>query len=334
MTFGNINRRIGLTAILCAGMSCVGAHLQADFEIESFARYRLIRLDNNNNGYVDDFDITDPVGAVEFRTIAEAIDKTSTAGSFDYSLYRPQQSPYSPVRDLQGNLIGIAVDYDDLHTFNIAFESLKGFTYLQGRGVQLEKVIRFSPKVREGETEPEEPYPSWEFFYGVRFYRFDDSFTFEGNGGILGHTWADTSVENQHGGPHLGMLWNLRHGRWTLAVSGLAQSGLGATDSRQAGRMGEDLSPGQVNSPIYAQPHIVSYQVEDRFDTVYGEVRAQVKRELSKLISLTLGCSGYYYGDIKFADQSVNWFIPDLGVLTGTEDSTVTTAFATLEFRH
>jgi hypothetical protein len=366
MVFGNSKCRTVQTVLICAWLSCIAARLQADFEIESFTRYRLIRLDNNNNGYVDDFDITDQSSLVENTSAADALegkagppselpmspnsaesgsrthvtlDTTEMSRTSNGSVHVAARIPngFGFVDYAFTNPVGdyaMAVDYDDLHQFNVAFESLRGLSYAQGRGVQLENVIRFSPKLPEGQAAPAGSYATWEVFYGIRFYQLDDSFAFEGLGGILGRTWAATSVENQHGGPHLGMSWNLHHSGWTFALSGLAQGGLGATDSRQAGAIGEDLSPGQLDSPLFARSHAVGYQVEETFGTVYGEVRAQVKRELTRLITLTIGCSGYYFGDIKYADQSVNWFIPDLGLVSGTQDSTVTTAFAGLEFHH
>jgi hypothetical protein len=48
-----------------------------------------------------------------------------------------------------------------------------------------------------------------------------------------------------------------------------------------------------------------------------------------------MGCSGYYFEDMRYADDSINWSVPEFGLTdNGTDDELITTAFASLEFRH
>ncbi|MDZ4656223.1 MAG: hypothetical protein SH868_01455 [Bythopirellula sp.] len=356
MNFHARNSRFVLALLCCALLTCSFAPVLGDFEIESFTRYRVTNMDNNNNNYVDDFDITDPSYQVEKYAVAEGLEQ---GASQELYLYYGRQLEISTAEGTTGsvhvqyripgpflsgsngfldnNTISnglTVVDYDDLHTFNIGFERTNGYSYMQSRSVQLERVLRFSSQRTDQPVEPNAIAHVWEVSYGARFYQLDDFYGFLGTGGILGRTAFDTLVDNQHAGPHLGFLWNVSQGPWSLGLSGLLQGGLGETDSNQSGFFGEDLNPGAVNSPIYAEPHLVSDRAEDQFGSLYSEVRAQVSRTLTEQLSLNLGCSGYYFSDLKYADNSINWFIPDLGLAdNGTEETIVTTAFASLEFR-
>jgi hypothetical protein len=360
-------------ALLCwAAFGCIHAPVQGDYEIESFMRYHVTNMDNNNNRYVDDFDITDPnyqvditaanpslVNKDNLETLVSSFtpqtsisSKQSAPGSVHVLFKTPdpffnggqglidENTNITTTRNPWGNqnmgsqFVTPSIDYDDLHNFRIAFERMNGYSYMQSRSVQIERVLRFSPKRPDQQVIHDEITQIWEVSYGARFYQLDDFYNVSASGGILGRVAFDTIVDNQHAGPHLGVLWNVSQGPWSAGLSGLIQGGMGETDSFQSGVVGEDLNPGAVNSPLFVQPHTVNDSEEDQFGSVYGEIRAQLSRTFSDKLSLRLGCSGYYFGDIKYASKSINWYIPDLGLADNSADETlVTTAFVSLDFQ-
>jgi hypothetical protein len=119
-----------------------------------------------------------------------------------------------------------------------------------------------------------------------------------------------------------------------FAINGLMQAGLASADALQVGVSGEDLAPGGVNA-IFARPHAFNDNENDQFGSLYGELRAAAERQITDRITVSVGCSGYYFGDMKYADDSIDWTIPNLGLAdNGTVDELITTAFAGLEFRH
>jgi hypothetical protein len=356
MVFVIHHRLIAVITFLCAWLSCFTVRLHADFEIESFTRYHVINMDNNNNGYVDEVDGDNLADNFESYAIAETIDKGGGLGPFLYvesrlprqlttldgsegqsghgSIHVQFRTPGSFISGFV-DLSTSVIDYEDLHPFRIPFERMQGSSYMQSRGVQVEHVIRFKPRLREEVDKREQTQTTWEIFYGARFYQFDDSYTFDANGGILGHTWAQTSVDNEHGGPHLGVGWSLNRGKWQFGVSGLLQAGFASADASQIAAIGEDLSPGQINSPYFNWSYAVNAQDDSQFGSLYGELRAQAERQITDQVTLTMGCSGYYFEDMRYADDSINWSVPEFGLTdNGTDDELITTAFASLEFRH
>ena len=112
-----------------------------------------------------------------------------------------------------------------------AFERFEVRNFTETDGIELMKTVqldnRHLPVNRQGEFV--------ELGYGVRFFRLNDEFTFDGDGGILGRTYALTGAENQIVGPQI-------RGRWSTSeeVAGTLGSMVGSclgTTSKTKRRM-------------------------------------------------------------------------------------------------
>lgn len=219
------------------------------------------------------------------------------------------------VVDAAGTVIGTGVDYGDLHTFNVAFERFEVRNVTETDGIELMKTVtldnRHLPVKRQGEF--------IELGVGVRFLRLNDEFTFDGSGGILGRTFATTGAENQIVGPQIRGRWSKQRGRWNFGLDGRFVFGYNVQNQTQVGAIGEDLAPGAVNSPIFAQPHAVSYARQQQNFSPLAEIRADLSYQVTSSIAAKLGYTGLFVDNITRASQTVNWSIPDLGILHGGE---------------
>jgi hypothetical protein len=349
-----------LCAAWCANHS---ARVRADFEIESFTRYRIDRFDNNNNGSVDDdfqaqFDnfglkseSTLPESKVVWPSSLPQSAANNTVNNYvDYSGSRhvafDQPSYY-----LSSNIPNVGSvaqpsyqsmgfrdvrygDFDDLIVLNTSFTEAIGTSYLQSCGMQLEKVIRFTAKVAEEEKREWTDKNFTEVYYGFRYYQLDDVWGLFATGGVLGQTTVVAETYNRIPGPHIGVNWSIAREKWQLTASGLIQAGQYLGDTSVESTIGADLVPGQYNRPVYVQPTTSSENVEDEFATVLSVARIQVSRALNEDVTLHLGCSGNYVGDVRYATESVTLQYPQPVVAdTATQDLFITTVYTSLEFK-
>lgn len=219
------------------------------------------------------------------------------------------------VVDEDDNVIATGIDYGDLHTFNVAFERFDVRNLTQTSGVELMKTFtldnRYLPVKRQGDVA--------EIGVGVRYFRLNDEFTFEGNGGVLGRTYATTGAENNIVGPQIRGRWSRQVNRWNLGIDTRMLFGYNVQNQSQYGAIGEDLNPGAVNRPIFAQPHAVSYARQQNNFSPTVELRAEASYQITRALSARVGYTGIFVDNITRASQTVNWFIPDLGILRGGE---------------
>lgn len=217
--------------------------------------------------------------------------------------------------EIDGVIVSTGADYGDLHLFNVAFERFDVRNLTQTSGVELMKTFtldnRHLPIKRQGDVA--------ELGVGVRYFRLNDEFTFEGNGGILGRTYATTGAENQIVGPQIRGRWSRQVNRWNVGVDTRFVFGYNVQDQSQYGAIGEDLNPGAVNSPIFAQPHAVAYARQQNNFSPMVELRAEASYQITRALAARVGYTGIFVDNITRASQTVNWYIPDLGILRGGE---------------
>ncbi|QEG32980.1 BBP7 family outer membrane beta-barrel protein [Bythopirellula goksoeyrii] len=241
------------------------------------------------------------------------VDLTSGADGLPDNLNGNIVGGFFFVVNADDEVIGTGVDYEDLHTFNVAFERFEVRNLTETDGIELMKTVtldnRHLPVKRQGEFV--------ELGVGVRYLRLNDVFYFNGSGGILGRTYATTGAENQIVGPQVRGRWSKQRGRWNFGLDGRFMFGYNVQDQTQIGAIGEDLSPGAVNSPIYAQPHAVSYARQQQNFSPVAEIRADCSYQITSSIAAKLGYTGIFVENITRASQTVDWYIPDLGILKG-----------------
>ena len=309
MDRGNNNRRIML-AMLCVALSLGFSALAfADVEIEFFGRYRIDKLDNNNNGFVQDTDDpfqdndTNPTLAAEElakiappaiptdqsssnRSVDTNEDSTPLVNDFSEFLNRfdpspgsftlaAPNSPNSTSFSSSSNVptTGISLDLSDVVTLPTSFVEMTGGTYLQSCSMQVENVIRFSPRLSAAEKLQSRPRDFCEVYYGFRYYKFDDYFGLFARGGVLGQMSAYAQSYNQMPGPHVGVHFNVAKGGWQLDVSGLAQTGLYLGNAYIDSSIGADLKPARYNRSFYLGPTTASDAQKQDFATLLAVIR-------------------------------------------------------------
>ncbi len=210
--------------------------------------------------------------------------------------------------------VGTGIDFDDLHTFNIRFDTFAVRNVTETQGVEIMRTHsltnRHKMAKRQGNT--------LDIAYGVRFLRLRDAFLFEGDGGILGRTFAETKSENQIVGPQIRAMWNRQRGRWNLGVDGRFLFGYNVQDLDQVGAIGENLIPGALNSLISGQPTAFAHgRQENNFSPVV-ELRADLSYQVTGAIAARLGYTGTFVDNITRASQMVRWALPDMGIREGS----------------
>ena len=308
MTHRNRNPRIVL-ALLCSAWSlyCC-AVVKADIEIESFTRYRVDNFDNNNNGYVVPVEENASIDPLERNAIIEEVD-----------VYEVKE------------LVYWGTNFDSYTLQRISTQRFA--THSRSRGLQLERVLSFRPK-QVGAEDDVWNSVSWEVSYGLRYSQLDNSHSFQNEGSFLGSMFANTLIASQKLGPYLGLTCRTEQRGWQINLGWMLQGAFNLMDASQEGKIGEDLVPGQYNRPLFMPQSVFAHSDSDNMETVYGELRACASRRLNQLITLNVGCSGFYIGDTRSASDSVSWTLPNMGLVdNGTQDALIGTAYTSLEIR-
>jgi hypothetical protein len=222
-------------------------------------------------------------------------------------------------------VVGIAVDLDDLHLFNVTFDEMTIRNSTLTQGVELMKTHhldnRHLPVKRQNEH--------MEFGYGVRFLRLRDRFTVDGFSPLLGTAGWDTTTENQIVGPQIRAAWSKRQGRLGLNIDGRFVFGYNVTDFDQRGYVGLDevdatgvvvnrgLVPGGLNRLIAGQPTVFSYGKQEQFFSPLAELRAEASYQITTALAAKLGYTAIYVDSISRASQVTRYYLPDMGLLDG-----------------
>jgi hypothetical protein len=297
--------------MLCAAW-CVNhsAQVLADFEIESFTRYRIDNFDNNNNGYVAPADEAAALDPLERITIASELDKHSfyevTYWYYDYRSLNPRLVP----------------------TFSSRFISSS-----QSRAMQLERVIKF--RSNESKLEAKDHYQSsFEVSYGTRYSHLENSrfYSFQ-SAGALGAS-LDANVAGQSLGPYISTTYLSEHGSWSFQFGGLFQGCINETDTQHMGNMYSPLISARSPSQPYYFPYWNSRKQSDFSENIYSEMRAQISCQINPMLKLSIGYSGFYFDEVRYPSNSASWLLTDESMLEVDQGSLLTgITFASLELR-
>jgi len=222
-------------------------------------------------------------------------------------------------------IIGIAVDLDDLHLFNVTFDQVSLRNTTETQGIELMKTTRLS----NGNRMKKNQNRHFDIGYGVRFLRLRDQFSFNGTSPLMGTMQFTTEAENQLVGPQLRAQWSTQQGRWGWNFDGRAMLAYNITDSDQVGSYGLDnvdalgivinpgLAPGAFNRLISAQPNTFSYGRRDDEFSPTVEVRAELSYQITGAIAARLGYTGIFIDNISRGASITNYSLPDFGFLQG-----------------
>jgi hypothetical protein len=210
-------------------------------------------------------------------------------------------------------LISVGADNDDLHRFNIRFNTLAVRNVTETNGFELMR----THELDNSHLPVKEQRNRFSIAYGARFLEIDDTFTWDGDIDILGRTWQSTRADNQIVGPQIRARWLHQRGRFSFALDGRCLFGYNITDLSQRGGLFEDALPGAINRPISAQPTAIAYGRQDNEFSPAAEMRAEGRYQITSAFALRLGYTGIFVDNISRSSQMVRYFLPDLGILEG-----------------
>ncbi len=235
-------------------------------------------------------------------------------------------------------VVGIAVDADDLHRFNVRYNQLTIRNVTQTDGVELMRTLRLDNRHKEIKRQRSQ----WEIGYGFRFLRLRDTFSFNGTSDLLVGTDFVTEADNQLIGPQVRAKWNTQRGRWNLGLDGRFLFGYNVMNLGQAGSFGvatnaptegatpgdppvpvplastdPSIIPGAVNRLISAQPTTFSYGRQDNDFSPTIELRANFSYQITRALAVKLGYTGIFVDNISRASQVTRYYLPDMGLRDG-----------------
>jgi hypothetical protein len=211
-------------------------------------------------------------------------------------------------------------DYDDLVELPTSFRTVLVRNAATTNGVELMATHTLDNRHWMAKHKN---YNRVELMYGVRYLRFRDNFVVNADGGVLGLSAWDTQIINNVVGPQLGLQWSQTRGRWSGQVNGRFTFGYNVSNWNQDGFIGEDLTPGRHNHPLYLRPFQFKYGRRDDEFSPIAEMRMDVAYNFTRSVALRAGWTGMYVGNIYRASTHVRYHIPNMGFLLGNPEHVI-----------
>ncbi len=230
-----------------------------------------------------------------------------------------------------GNEVFFFTDFEDLHEFNIFFNSVTIRNKTETDGVELMWTHHLTNRHYMAKNRNNRLSVSW----GARFLRLQDQFRVDADGSILGSSFWDTKFTNQIVGPQVAFHWANQRQRWRFQADGRFMFGYNVADWDQEGLMGEELIPGALNRPLYARPTAFAHGKQEQEFSPVAELRLQSSYHLTNSFALKLGFTSTFVGDIHRAAPSVYYRLPDMGYRdAGTQNILINGVDFGVEFVH
>ncbi len=225
----------------------------------------------------------------------------------------------------------IVHDFNDLHKFDIFFDSVTVHNRTQVDGVELMWSHDLTTQNYMAKNQNNQVTVAG----GARFLRLYDEFDVDALGSILGHSFWDTSYGNNIVGPQVQLQWVNERQRWRIQTDARLMAGVNIANWSQLGLMGEALIPGALNQPLYARPTAFSHGLQEVQFAPVGELRVAATYHVTSAFALNCGYTGSVVGGIHRAAPSVHYSLPDMGFLdAGTQALIVNGVDFGVEFVH
>jgi hypothetical protein len=219
--------------------------------------------------------------------------------------------------------IAHAVDFGDLHTFNVFFDNVTVRNRTEVNGVEAMWSHYLTNNHYMAKHQNNRLSVSW----GARFLRLHDEHDVAAEGSILHGGFWDTSFTNQIVGPQVAMSWVNQRQRWRLSTDARFLFGYNIADWEQNGIMGIGMVPGALNQPLYGRATAFNYGLTEREFSPVGELRAQASYHITNQFALKFGYTGTYLGNIRRASPSVKYFLPNMGYNNAGTQEMLTNGF-------
>ena len=174
-----------------------------------------------------------------------------------------------------------------------------------------------------------------EWFAGVRYMEFDEVFSVAATGDIvaavppavgiisaLANSNWDTEAENHVIGPQFGIRWWHQRKRWTFSTEGRFMVGFNSQNLRQKGLLGDQLTPPidpttDLFQPALLGPTYFNYAEHPTEWTPVIELRAELKYQVTRAITLKVGWTGIWMDNIARASDLINYQVNSAGDMMG-----------------
>jgi len=173
----------------------------------------------------------------------------------------------------------------------------------------------------------------FEIFAGVRYFEFDEDFSVDARrvddptattppnnaSVILANSFWDTLAENHVIGPQAGLRWFKKNGRWMFSTEARFMAGYNLQNLRQTGILGSELNP-DTTARVLGEPALMlatpfdHIDHEEKFSPV-GELRAELRYQLTRAISFRAGWSGIWMDGIARSSNLVDYSLFEQGVM-------------------
>jgi hypothetical protein len=297
--------------------------------------------DDDGDGVVDGSDPDAP--PVPIRSTLSTIASTNQVNAPQSSYSAGDSSLDNAIRDSNGGIVGIAVDYQDFYylpapnSFAGVLGSLSASTvqsrplFVQMGGVEVMQTLQFTTKPAKEESS--EPVDSIDLAVGGRFFDFSsaDPFVMQG----LTSMSVATAVTNQISGPQASVAWNRQSGRWqTMAASSL-MVGYCDIEGSQNVSINNSLVPGRLNQPVLLTSTNANNSLDANDIAPLAELRLRASYDVTSSAALFLGYNLLYLGALRTPADSILWSLPSMGMLDrGGDDLSVSTLSMGIEWTH
>lgn len=233
--------------------------------------------------------------------------------------------------DADGNVIGMVTDFNDLHKFDIFFDSVFVRSQTQVDGVEAMWTHDLTNQNYMAKNQNNRLTAAW----GARFLRLYDDFRVDAEGSILGRTFWDTSFTNNIVGPQVALQWVNERQRWRIQTDARFMFGYNVANWNQVGLMGEELIPGALNRTLYGRPTAFAHGLREQEFSPVGELRVHASYHFTQSFAFNIGYTGSVMSNIYRAAPSVRYYLPDFGYAdNGTQTMLSNGVDVGLEFTH
>jgi hypothetical protein len=150
--------------------------------------------------------------------------------------------------------------------------------------------------------------------YGVRILNERNRFDITGSGGVLGLTHVGTRADNLIVGPQIGLVQMKSSGPFALLLNGTLVAAYNGGQISQEGYMGEDLTPGRHNHPLYLRPFEFESLAEAPGFSAGAEIVAQASVRLTRSSAIRVGWSGVFVGNRMDSPDWIVFRLPGMGL--------------------
>jgi hypothetical protein len=263
---------------------------------------------------------TDGDGILDGDGYADDMDGDGQYGPDGYDTVDPAFEPDAALVGPAGVTISGPPDYDDLVELPTAFRTVLVRNAATTSGVEIMAMQTLDNRHWQAKHQN---YNRVQLLYGVRYLRFRDNFVVDAEGGVLGLSTWDTQIINNIVGPQVALNWMQRRGRWSANVNGRFTFGYNVSNWDQNGFLGEDLTPGRHNHPLYLRAHSFKYGRRDNDFSPIVEMRMELAYNFTRSVALKAGWTGLYVGNVYRASTHVRYHIPNMGFLLGNPEHVI-----------